>query len=404
MMEAQEYKEKPGSCTACGNSPVQHTTTYIFQTLNVLTGSLWRVLARNSSVARLCKYGRYLGMYGNKVHYFLARMLGIVRFGTDVQRANSYRSQVVWEEAILRNLCMQQVYIFGKPIDVYRVKTKRGWFYFESLPIPPSLPHENYGWFDDKYLLNEALAVGGVPVPRHTQATNVDAVIDWFNNLQMTVITKPRIGSRGRHTTTALATENDVIEGFQIAQELCRFVVLEEHLFGPVCRATIVGGRMCGFLAGYPPTIVGDGHHTIAELITLQNAQRHERVGEIVFSDEYAHFLKRSEYTLSSVPQNTVRVPLTQRTGRLYGGTTEELPDKIHPKLRAYVEQAAGILHVPIVGFDLIIPDPKADPDTQRWGIIEANSLPFIDLHYLPLIGTPSPVAASVWDLWKDLL
>ena len=56
------------------------------------------------------------------------------------------------------------------------------------------------------------------------------------------------------------------------------------------------------------------------------------------------------------------------------------------------------VLKLPIVGFDIIIPDPKTDPDGQRWGILEANSLPFIELHYSPLQGTPSRVAADVWD------
>jgi D-alanine-D-alanine ligase-like ATP-grasp enzyme len=64
------------------------------------------------------------------------------------------------------------------------------------------------------------------------------------------------------------------------------------------------------------------------------------------------------------------------------------------------MERAARALQTPLVGFDLIIPDPERDPDAQTWGVIEANSLPYIDLHYLPLEGTPSNVAASVWDLW----
>jgi cyanophycin synthetase len=91
-------------------------------------------------------------------------------------------------------------------------------------------------------------------------------------------------------------------------------------------------------------------------------------------------------------------LPLTHRTGRLFGGRTRELLGHEHPKLRAYLERAAVLLNTPIVGFDMIIPHPENDPDTQRWGIIEANSLPYIDLHYLPLEGEPSNVAESVWD------
>jgi D-alanine-D-alanine ligase-like ATP-grasp enzyme len=65
-----------------------------------------------------------------------------------------------------------------------------------------------------------------------------------------------------------------------------------------------------------------------------------------------------------------------------------------------YMEKAGVVLGAPVVGFDVIIENPTEDPDTVRWGIIEANSLPFIDLHYLPLHGTPSNPASAVWDLW----
>jgi D-alanine-D-alanine ligase-like ATP-grasp enzyme len=55
----------------------------------------------------------------------------------------------------------------------------------------------------------------------------------------------------------------------------------------------------------------------------------------------------------------------------------------------------------PIVGFDFIIPDPTQDPRDQKWGIIEANMNPFIDLHHFPLVGNPINVAAKVWDMWE---
>jgi hypothetical protein len=45
--------------------------------------------------------------------------------------------------------------------------------------------------------------------------------------------------------------------------------------------------------------------------------------------------------------------------------------------------------------------NPQDDPNNQKWGIIEANSLPFIDLHYWPLYGEPVNIASYVWDLWE---
>ena len=64
-------------------------------------------------------------------------------------------------------------------------------------------------------------------------------------------------------------------------------------------------------------------------------------------------------------------------------------------------EYTSRLISAPVLGFDLIIKDPTLDPDTMKWGIIECNSLPFIDLHYFALEGTPINLAEKVWDLWS---
>jgi D-alanine-D-alanine ligase-like ATP-grasp enzyme len=163
-----------------------------------------------------------------------------------------------------------------------------------------------------------------------------------------------------------------------------------------------VNGTLVGFFQGDPPRVVGDGKRTIRELIAKQNVGKHDRVQEIVVREEHELFLARQGYTLDSALTTGARIDLTHRTGRLFGGETRELLNTVHPSMRAYLERAARILQTPVVGIDLIIEDPVSDPDTQRWGIIEANSLPYIDLHYLPLYGEPSNVASAVWDLWKE--
>jgi cyanophycin synthetase len=102
----------------------------------------------------------------------------------------------------------------------------------------------------------------------------------------------------------------------------------------------------------------------------------------------------------SVIPKDTI-VHLLAKTGRLYGGYTKEMIPEVHPKMHSIFKKAGEIVSVPVAGFDLIIEDPKADPDTQNWGIIECNSLPFIALHYFALEGEPVNVATFIWDLWK---
>lgn len=330
----------------------------------------------------------------------IGTLVGLVRYGDDVTKARSYRSQVVWEEANERGIRMQQVYIASMPVEAYRAHIHSSWRYFISLPFPPDLSPTRL-WFDDKYVLKKFLRSHNIPAPQSEVTCTVRHARTIFKKLTRPVVVKPRLGSRGRHTTTNVRDEETLIRACRVARKLCAYVSIEEELRGCVCRGTVIGGRLCGFLEARPTHIVGDGVHTIRECVEIKNKQRPERMSEIQLTREVEQFLERNGRTLSSVPTEGETVVLTHRTGRLFGGETRELLETVHPKLRSYLERAAKALDVPIVGFDLIVQDPERDPDKQKWGIIEANTLPFIDLHYLPLNGKPSKTARAVWDLWE---
>lgn len=396
-----EYKEKPGACPDCGNSPVNHFEHYVSNTLAVLTAE---ALSRKSGTHAL--FVRWAGRIFDSAEQGLQKALAAMpfaRFSHDVAGATTYRSQVIWEEATRRGVDMEQLVLFGRGTEIYRAYIGGRWFYFQSLPIPPEKKGDSAAWLDDKYLLKHALSAAGVPAPRVVSVRTVEEARNAAKSIGVSVI-KPRSGSRGRHTSVHVKETADVEAAFLSARRLCRYVVVEAYLEGPVCRGTVIDGKLAGFFRADPPVVEGDGISTIRTLIEGKNARRHERVQDIVLSEEHRRFLSRKGLDEDSVLRAGETTPLTHRTGRLFGGVTRELLGAEHPKLREYLEKAAAALDVRVVGFDLIIADPEKDPDTQQWGIIEANSLPYIDLHYLALEGAPSNVASSVWNLWPTTM
>lgn len=397
-----EYKEKLGACSECGNSPTPHFAQFVIATIDIW-GSNVAYHVRHIPLAH--RIFTLAGTMSEKMEYFnhaLMRKMGLIKSGHKIEKARTYRSQVVWEEAERRGITMEQIVFLGSFSDVYRARIRDGWTYFESLPIPRSYAHDAYRWLDDKYRLNTVLARAGVPVPALESVSSESQALDAFTRMNGRAVVKPRAGSRGRHTTTNITDEESLRAAFKSAKKLCQYVCVTRHLNGSICRGTLVDGKLAGFFQADPPRLIGDGHSTIRQLLDAKNNARHERVQPVELREEHNAYLRRAGYTPESVLREGEVLDLTHRTGRLFGGETRELLKDVHPKLRAYLERAAQTLHVPIVGFDLIIPDPQKDPDTQEWGIIEANSLPFIDLHYLPLHGEPSNVAKHVWDLWNE--
>lgn len=247
---------KKSNCPYCGDSPVNHTVAYIGQTCGLYLDPLLSfIVGKNNG-----PFSKVLVVF-NRLFITFSRCIGVLKFNKDINRAITLRSRVIWEEAHRRNIEMEQIVIYSKPIEQYRakIKNKNGksrWFYFESLPIPPYLPQDSYGYIDDKVRLKKALRVAGIPVPKSLSAKNEKQALSAFDNLVKPLIVKPRIGSRGRHTTVFINTKDELLKAFHIAQKLCKYVAIEEYLVGPVCRATLVGGKLVGFFVGDRKSVV----------------------------------------------------------------------------------------------------------------------------------------------------
>ncbi len=256
-------------------------------------------------------------------------------------------------------------------------------------------------WLDDKARMKQCLLTNNIPAPKGGAVSSLIQAKKMFETLQKPVIIKPRFGSRGRHTTTNINTIGEFQTAFTRAKQLCLQVIVEEHYVGSVYRATVVDGKLGGVLAGDPPRITGNGMTTIAKLIEQKNATKPDRVGLVNITDKHIEFLKQQGHTLQTILPDKVTIDISEKIGLSYGGCSREVTDVTHPKLVTELERAAVATGDPLVGFDFITTSVEADPDTVRWGIIECNSVPFINLHHDPLIGTPVNVAAKVWD-WVE--
>jgi hypothetical protein len=213
-----EYKEAPGACADCGNSPVNHLEQYVANTLAVWSAE---ALSRGRGVHFLLT--RVGGRVFDSLEQIFLRAgsaMPFASFSRDVKKAATYRSQVVWEEAVRRGIEMQQVVLFGRGTEIYRASLHGRWFYFQSLPIPIAMRGESAAWLDDKYALKQSLATLGVSAPQSFSAATLAAAVQAFRSLGAPVVVKPRSGSRGRHTTVRVTTEEDLVRAFRSARKL----------------------------------------------------------------------------------------------------------------------------------------------------------------------------------------
>lgn len=392
----EPHREK-SSCPYCGDAPINHALFYFVSLISMtLDNHIIRVTRHAPDFLK--NFVDWL------LFYFFETMIffKLAELSSDINRAKTFRSRVVWEEGERRGIEMRQLIMFHKPLDQYRARIKGKLFYFNSLPIPPKLLNMTKNW-DDKFLLKQEFSKKNIPIPHYFAfpifyPQNIEQI---FSKFKTPIIVKPQIGSRGRHTVTNIHTLGQFQAGIDIAKKICSYLLAEEHLEGSVCRATIVAGKLMGFYQGSAPFVIGDGKKTVRQLILEKDEKRPDRVERILVNEELKDYILRSGFDIDDVLLSGICFPLTHRTGRLSGGTTKEMLDELHPSFLPILEQAAEIVNLPIIGFDCVIPDPTKDAHMQRWGIIECNTLPFIDLHYYALEGKPKNIAGRIWDLWQ---
>jgi cyanophycin synthetase len=390
----ESFLHKKSKCAYCGDAPVNHTMVYVSGVLAVIfDNSFSKALSWAPTF-----FVRFIDkMLGLCLHTLV--LLRVIKLSSDPERSTTLRSRVMWNEAKKRGIPMEQLIIFGKYTDNYRAKVNGKYIYFNSLPVNGD-PESQANQWDDKFYLKTHLSGNNIPVPRYSPVPIFRSNLKkFFESFEKPLIVKPRLGSRGRHTTTNIKTFAEFERAVEHARMISPQIVAEEYLEGYVCRATCVDGKLQGFYRAEGAVVIGDGKKSVSELIKEKNKNRGERIEEVNISAELIDFISRRGFTLESVPPKGEKLYLSHRTGRFFGGKTREMIDDLHPSFVPILERAAKTVSLPVSGFDCIIPEPENDAASQRWGIIECNTLPFIDLHYYALEGEPRNIAGHIWDL-----
>jgi hypothetical protein len=185
---------------------------------------------------------------------------------------------------------------------------------------------------------------------------------------------------------------------------IAHHIVVEEQLYGKVCRATLINAKLVGFVAFSHPEVVGNGEDTIEKLIVQKNERRNKRFqSELSTDNPDVYLLREHGYTIQTVLAKDHLFSLKQRAGWMYGGDDREMLNDVHPQLTKVLERAAELCNAQLIAFDVIIEDPEADPAPQKWGIIEANSVPYIEVHSEAMSGERVNVALQLWNLWSNI-
>ncbi len=259
----------------------------------------------------------------------------------------------------------------------------------------------------DKKLTNRLLDSAGLPVPRSEVVETEDEAVEAAKRLRYPCVVKPLDGNHGRGVALNLRSEEEVRAAFQVAQKQTRSgdVVVESFITGNDYRVLVIGGKLAAVAERVPAHVIGDGEHTVRQLVDATNADPrrgigHEKVLTKIRLDENADgVLEGQGYTADSVAEAGAFVKLALTGNMSTGGTSIDRTMEAHPDNIEIAETAARVVGLDIAGIDFICPDIATPVRETGGGIVEVNAAPGFRMHTHPTEGEPQYVAKPVIDL-----
>jgi len=257
----------------------------------------------------------------------------------------------------------------------------------------------------DKEETNSILRDLGLPVPAQRLVRSVEEARTSAERIGFPVVLKPLAGNHGRGVSINLRTPDEVDVAFEKAREHGRNVVVESYIEGYDHRLLVINGKLVAAAKRVPGHVVGNGEHTIEQLVEIVNRDPRRGVGHekvltrLELDHQAERLLKKLGYTRESVPAKDEVVFLRSTANLSTGGTAIDVTDVIHPDNREMAERTIKAIGLDIGGVDFLTRDITESYRDVGGGICEVNAGPGFRMHVAPSEGTPRDVAGPVIDM-----
>jgi len=257
----------------------------------------------------------------------------------------------------------------------------------------------------DKELTKALLDSFGIAVPKGQIVNSVESLQSALRSLGFPVVVKPVDGNHGRGATINIQTVEEAIAALEVAQRVSNSVIVEKYITGDDYRFLVIDYRFRAAARRTPAAVVGNGTHTIQQLIDIVNADPrrgygHEQVlTQIKVEHDTLSILHKKGYTLETVLPEGEELWLKTTANLSTGGTATDVTDDVHPANVFLAERIARIVGLDICGIDIIASDVRVPINEVGGSVIEVNAGPGFRMHLAPTEGLARNVAESVVDM-----
>ena len=159
----------------------------------------------------------------------------------------------------------------------------------------------------NKDYARRVLGAVGLPVVPYERVDRRLAAVAAAKRIGFPVVVKPNNANMGRGVSVGMKTVREVREAYARAREFDRSVIVEPFVTGADYRMLVIDGQLRAAAKRVPAHVVGDGVHTIEELVREANSDPRRGAGQrsswtrLEFDEQSDHLLAELGYERHSV-------------------------------------------------------------------------------------------------------
>lgn len=268
----------------------------------------------------------------------------------------------------------------------------------------------------NKTVTKKILADAGFPVPAGDEFTSLEQGLAYYPLIKnKQIVVKPKSTNFG--LGISIFQEPASLENYQKALEIAfaedTAVLVEEFIPGTEYRFFILDGHCEAVLLRVAANVVGDGKHTISELVAQKNANPlrghdHRSPLEIIaLGDIEQLMLAQQGYTPDDVLPDGKKVNLRRNSNISTGGDSIDVTETMDSSYQELAAAMATSMGAWACGVDLIIPDEMqiASKENPNCTCIELNFNPSMYMHTYCAEGPGQAITPKILDkLFPELV
>lgn len=259
----------------------------------------------------------------------------------------------------------------------------------------------------DKEDTHNMLSDLGLPVPQQRLVYSPTQAVRAAKRIGFPVVVKPLDGNHGRGVSINLTEDAQVETAFHEAKahSKSRGILVESFVTGMDHRMLVVNGELVAVAKRVPGHVVGDGKHTIAELVEIVNSDPRRGIGHekvltnLELDNQAERLMADAGHTAGTVLPKGEVFYLRSTANLSTGGTAIDMTDVCHPDNKDMAERTIKSVGLDVGGVDFLTPDITKSYKDIGGAIVEVNAAPGFRMHVAPSEGKPRDVAGKVIDM-----